>query len=416
MYVAGTMFFLLPGMVTGLNILAPVSERAGDVALMAVVVSLAGFLLGHRRVGPSVARSDRLADPAIRIPVSALVALVAVSLIIKLFLDVDTIVGRVLTGLQRPESIAGKYLAVLTSLPTALGCLAPWLWRTTARQAYLARALIAALALIALVSLSRTPVFYVLGSFALYWLWTRQATWSRARSRVAIIGLFVALTPVAIFLAALIKGTNASVESALRGRGLDFGRAYEFAVEWQMRGAISDAYGNLLFVVDNYPSVYGYMPWLSTTVLLTAPIPRSAFPWKPWSPSYHVTSQILGAGTFEVKGTSLAPSTIGELWMNGGVLAVFVGSFLLGVLAAWLRARYGEHARYTYRTVAFHMALLMYFLIPRGDLLSTFVRGATYVGFAVVTGRALTQLYTAKQRALTSTNAFRRDPTRVPAL
>jgi len=199
------------------------------------------------------------------------------------------------------------------------------------------------------------------------------------------------MLPVIIFLGAFVKGSDLLSEQ-FSGDGASersVADVVDFAVDQQYKIAISDAYGNLLFAIDHYPRTYDYAPTLSVASILTAVIPRSWMPSKGYTPSYVLTSEILGAGIFERTGNSLATSFVGEMWMNLGWGAVVLGSFGLGLVGAGFRRLASISGDGSYKHILFLMSLVAFFVTPRGDVFSTTLRGCLYIAMALVIAKCV---------------------------
>ncbi len=390
MYLLGTVVFLFPGAILNEAALWHVDQETAWRAFWLMALSLAGVLVGYLPVprGEKTAldgESGRQVSLSPRLLHLALLLCIAV----KVFLDPDTLIGRLLTEVERPEGALGKYFVAFASLPTAMACLGPWMWRNVRPQSRSARATVITIVCVGLFSISRTPMFYVLGVLLFTALYRRSEHWRSPGWRLVAVGCAAGAVPVMIFVAAVVKGSNLLVDNALAGWGLDVSEAFGYAWEQQYTLAVSDAYGNLLFILESYPGHYAFVPGLSAIILATAFIPREWIPWKPMSVSYRVTAQILGDGIFEKTGTSLATSFVGELWINGGTVAVLIGSLLLGRLGRVFRRVGTRGGESDVRQTIYLMSLVMYVLVPRGDILSIVVRGLIYIILAYLSARIL---------------------------
>jgi len=382
MFFLGTALFLYPGALLREAVLWTVRPDTEMLAFFAIAVTLLGVVLGYRAASSLVGKPAGLEPPVAQVSTTTLWALLVLSVFIKTFMDPDTLVGHLITHVDRPSTVAGQYLSILIAIPTALGCLAPWLWRNRRHRTAGSAFVIVALVLVGLFGLSRTPIFYILGTIALSKLWRADALWRSLPRRFVGACALALFAPLLVYFAALVKGTNFVLDYAASGE-LDLAKATEYAAESQFRLATSDAYGNFLFVLDNYPEKYSYLPGHSLAVLGTALVPRAIFEAKPWSASYVLTGQMLGEGTFEQGGTILATSLVGELWMNGGALALGLGSLLVGAFGGVLGSSV-VRGRFASPREPFYMGLVMFVLIPRGDLLATLFRGTIYIAVACV--------------------------------
>jgi oligosaccharide repeat unit polymerase len=381
MYFAGTVVFLYPGALTRTADLWYVDVETEWMAMLVIAMSIAMAIIGYK-LSKSMRRRRRISDRIAlepKIPTVLLVGILGVSLLTKLYFDSDNFISKFLMNTVRSEDAVGKYVEILAYLPTALACLSVWLWDQRRTKNIQSALTVAAIFLAGVFSLSRTPVFYVLGTVVLYRIWDYPRLWRYRSWRLLMIVVIITSLPVLTFLAALIKGSNTIVTSVENEDAVEYSTVYDFAVEKQYELAVSDAYGNFLFILDHYPSVYPYEPMRSLEVLVTVPIPRSIAPWKSWSPSYHLTNQILGPDTFERTGTSLVTSFVGEMWMNWGWIAVLIGSLLVGVIANIIHSPFLRSDLARSKRTIYIMCLIVFFFVQRGDLLSTVVRGTLYV-------------------------------------
>lgn len=420
MFVAGTMFFMFPGALLKREQLWYFRPQTEAIALSAIVVSLLcmaiGYTVGSRRRqsqgvltttnhGPASSRTQLTAPPRghrLGIPNRVIAFLFLVCLLIKLFLDNDTVWAAhflaIPVGLN--ANVGAKVLLELAFAPVAAACLTPWLWRNAIVKSKTTKLLMIGFVAMGVLSLSRTPAFYVLGTLMFYWLWEKRSTWNTPGGRLLLVSAVVVLLPLIIFLGAFVKGSNMLSERISGDDAAEnsISNVLDFAVQEQYKIAISDAYGNLLFAIDHYPHTYEYLPSLSLTSILTAVVPRAWFPSKGYTPSYVLTSQILGAGTFESTGNSLATSFVGELWMNYGWAAVALGSFALGLLGAGFRRLASINWDGSYGHILFLMSLVAFVVTPRGDVFSTTLRGCLYIGMAWLIAKCVLLLSRRAQR------------------
>lgn len=392
MYFVGSVIFLYPGALLRDPHKWQLNESTEWQAFFLIWISIICVGIGYSKkvisifinhTGPNhVEKFNR------NIPNTVLISIFILDIAIKVFLDQDTILGR-LNGISiDTENVLGKYLSVLVTIPTAIGCLAYWFWTNSRSQNMQIRIICILMVLVGIYSLSRTPVFYVIGVNAFLFTWNRKRLWESIVRKIILIIIIVLSLPILTFIAALYKGTNGMVEGAAGGYEMEFSTAYDYANDKQSELSVSDVYGNLLFILDNYPTVYSYMPCITCVSLLTAFVPRSIFEDKPWAVAYHITNQILGAEVYERTGSSLATSTVGDLWINGGWIAVIIGSLILGLIGycfKYLSDKHGQNSSYHY---VYLMSLVMFVLIPRGDIFSTLFRGMTYLGAAIIAVKA----------------------------
>jgi len=376
-YILGSAFFLFPGALTGRNQLWTWSVDAEIRAYVAALLSMSFFVLGYYFSGGDgmLAKCRERSPDKVWLGRHGALALMLSLLIIKLYFDPDNFLSKMFTNVGRlgDSWVFAKYLNAVVYVPNAAAAIAGWaLFTTKSRQV---RLLMLGILLIGFISLSRTPVFYIIGGLLIYKFAFLSSVMNNRFVRLLMIGFLVLMAPVAISVAAFYKGLNPLVDGFNVEGILNYRNVAEFVVEWGPIGAVSDAFGNLKFILEHFPSQFAYMYGISPISILLAGIPRDFIPWKPFSPSYYLTNHILGDRTFEMTGTSLAPSFVGELWMNGGWTAVVLGSLLLGYVLRLMVKYLKENAGPGVVQVCYAMTLIMCFLIPRGDLLSTFFRG-----------------------------------------
>lgn len=100
-------------------------------------------------------------------------------------------------------------------------------------------------------------------------------------------------------------------------------------------------------IPESHPYVYHrYLIWV-----LVRPIPRVFWPGKPVDPGFDLPA------TLGVKGVSYSFSTIGELYMSGGLAAIALGGWLYGRLSGLASRLLTEGA--TFGAYVFYSALMM---------------------------------------------------------
>ncbi len=373
LYLLGCLFFLGPGAFFGSRQMWQGSERADLLGAAALGLSVVLWFMIDSRGLP---RLNQGVEPNVT-RVGRLQLLLVGSLILKIFFDPDTIVGRVFTEVSRSEGWRQSAMSIVLAVPTALGAISVWIYGGMRKSGSRLRRLFAFLAFaIGLIAISRTPVFYVVLTFLLLVAWKHRRRLAFLPQRLASLIIVAALARAGVFVAAVLKGTNilaVSTSGDIRGNWSD---VLEIATSWEREGAVSDVYGNFMFVIDNYPARYEYQPFLTVSTVALALVPRDWIPWKPMTASYILTGQILMQGVFERVGTSLATSFLGELWMNGGMFAVVIGTCAFAVGIRWLdfigcKLLLDEVGQATSRAIL----CVVSFLTVRGDYISTTFRG-----------------------------------------
>src|SRR3989337_2477608 len=247
MYFIGTAMFLYPGAFLQVAVLWTVKRDTAVFAAALIVLSVAAAVVGYGAIcalfRPRVTNELRILE----ISTQTLFVLLGTSIAIKLFLDPHTLVGLFKSQPGKLETVAERYLSILVAIPTALGCLAPWLWRHRARKSFASSGTISALVLVGIFGLSRTPIFYILGSILLSLLWDMPSLWRRSLFRLTGIAVAVLVFPSLTYFAAIVKGTNRLLEHSGEG-SIDVTAVVDYARASQYDLATSDAYGNLLYI------------------------------------------------------------------------------------------------------------------------------------------------------------------------
>ncbi|MFL5442835.1 MAG: hypothetical protein ACJ79W_27070 [Myxococcales bacterium] len=176
---------------------------------------------------------------------------------------------------------------------------------------------------IAAVDVSRTPMTYVLFCIPLLWL-SRRANVLTLRGRLTAVAAMPAVFLAFVVLAAVLKVGG----FVWQGVDQDIGRDATLAhIE---TASYTDVYENTCFIEDTFGRSVGYLPFVGVASVLLGPIPRSLWPTKPAGLSLPLTLARIGEEGVET-GTSFSPGLVGELWMNGGWLAIWLGAILLGL-------------------------------------------------------------------------------------
>ena len=373
---AGILVFLVVGMLKSVFIYETPVTLDISTATKAVLVAasaLAGFLLGSAR-GFRVRRLGRFSRGQLSTPRL---------LFLTLLLGVVGLVGlwQFKNPLQEYDPTASKYAQLVAGCLPAAGALALWLLFTVRPRTPARRLLFWAALLpwppLAVISTSRMPLaFLVSFGFVLY----VYRLWSRGPKpfpvgRVAVLGVAVAVG--LLFSAAVVDvladynwGLDPNMPSLLQ------------AAEGKFEGFTAvDAFDNLVRVVQLYPDRDRYLYGWSLLALVVNPIPRSAWPEKPYGFDRLLVEEL---GQAAYRGHSVSPSLAGELLANFGYLGPFVGYLLLGLLGASLYERFLQAQPYSPFHALYLAGLIVFLLESRGGFLVINVRFGWYLAVLYV--------------------------------
>jgi len=382
-YILGTFFFLVPGMITEKNILWIRTDENVKNAIVGIFISISSFTLGDMLIKTPLVNkrfiyknleNDR---KKYNIKLKHYIYILSFSIISKLFFDGDNLLSEYFyIGDKFINTSFGKYFIILKYLSTGLSLLAINLYYIDYMD--LRKKLIILILIISgIFNFSRTPAFYTLGTIIISYL-LRKIYKKDLIKKLIVVILIPFIIYLAVYIASLYKASNIL---SYKEYDVSINHVLEEANERKYDLAVSDTFGNLLFILDNYPSIYDYKFLLTPLVLLTSFIPREWIQsWKPYSSSYYITEGILGKSTFEDTGTSLAPSIIGEFYMNGGYFFVALYSFLFGMFFSYISQKY--LFRFAYKTGSIEPVIplfILVFLFPRGDSLTILVRGTSFI-------------------------------------
>jgi hypothetical protein len=240
-----------------------------------------------------------------------------------------------------------------------------------------------------LITFSRMNLFYILGVPLLSWFrMEKNRTLHRGGKRLGTLVVGMVVLGLAVGVGGVVKGlAQQSWGHFYEGREVSPESVFEDTRIYLETAAVTGSYEVLLFILDSYPSRFDYEIGLSAAVAITNPLPRDIFPWKPRAPSILITDAMLGYKAHDATGMSLATSVIGELWMNGGWLAVGVGSFAFGLACRKLLAWASRMRDVNVRDALSAFALLIAVFLPRGDINTAFVVSCVHWALAYSIGR-----------------------------
>lgn len=280
------------------------------------------------------------------------------------------------------ETLSSTMLAVSTPL---VACELALSLHGARRVAGMGLALAAVL--VGAVDQSRTPMTYVAVGIAILAI-RRHARKSIFRPGIALSRYSMLLGgPVAfallVALAGLIKVTGGRVT-----QGLDPQFELDAVVTHTRTHGYTDVFENTCFIEENFGTVYEYEPGQGLYAVIAGAIPRQVWPEKPIGLSRVLTLAKLGPSAIHA-GTSLSPGLVGELWMNGGWLGIWVGApalavLLWGIVQFLLRL---HRLRGWVIAPAWAALWVMALLQPRGDFYTITVRGGTCVVGALLCAR-----------------------------
>jgi oligosaccharide repeat unit polymerase len=148
----------------------------------------------------------------------------------------------------------------------------------------------------------------------------------RREPRPALVAAVVAAALLALAIIGGERKVNTGQAPSLSST-LESGALVENAIgsrEWMAIGPIS-------VLVDRVPSNYPYQYGKTMVSALWAPIPKTLWPGKPPTRLGPVVSPAVFGFSVDRR-TGDPTGVLGELWLNGGVIAVVIGMALLGVL------------------------------------------------------------------------------------
>lgn len=383
-YLLGSALFLFPGAVTNRNFLYEGSDRAKIAALLLVCLSVVCFRLGEQCVHqPGVAPDERQFSCA-RFPVALIAVVFAVGIIGRVFFEPRSIFAYQMQRPDRTSSIGLNYASLLAFLLPVLASLVRVLWKGLRPRGAGAKALVIATVGFGLLTFSRMQLFYILGVPLLSWFrMDKNRRLHHPKRRLEMLAVGMVILGLSVGIGAVVKGLAQQLWWVFyEGKEVTQESVLEETNSYLGTAGATGSYEVLLFILDSYPSRFNYDIGLSAAVAVTNPLPRSIFPWKPTAPSILVTDALLGDNTHDRTGMSLSTSVIGELWMNGGWLAVGVGSFAFGLACRKLVAWASRIRDVNVRDALSAFALLIAAFLPRGDINTAFVISCVYWALA----------------------------------
>jgi hypothetical protein len=129
-----------------------------------------------------------------------------------------------------------------------------------------------------------------------------------------------------------------------------------------------------MFIMDNYPANYPYMPGHMLKWILVNPIPRAIYSDKPEALGFMLSRQMR-------VDANLGPGVIGQGWSEGGPLAVLVLALVLGVIYGTVDRSLVDRAHNPYTISLLAAGSGNVLAMPRGDVgLFSLQVGAAVVG------------------------------------
>ncbi len=167
--------------------------------------------------------------------------------------------------------------------------------------------------------------------FASYWSAWRYLGFQRLLTRLAVIGI-----PALIFMAVFTAARAGGERERSIGETI---RAMSSVGVYDLKVGIIDllsgqlAGGNSLWLIENYPENYDYIPLHAVTYYVTQPIPRVYWENKPNSVGRIMVEQ----GEFRKVGAnySLGPGMIGHVAHDNPWIAVWLYGIVLGLIFRW---------------------------------------------------------------------------------
>lgn len=165
---------------------------------------------------------------------------------------------------------------------------------------------------------SRRYVGVMFGAALLVWLFTAV----RVRWRTfSLLALWAALLLFVMEIMYIYRGEGitAFTEPEIEMVGV------ESALERIDSVRVDDNFLRLAQTIELVPARHPYVWYDYPLFALIRPIPRAIWPGKPLQPSFRVQD-------FVVIGASLSSAVVGELWVSGGLIAIFLGGWAFGLL------------------------------------------------------------------------------------
>jgi hypothetical protein len=219
---------------------------------------------------------------------------------------------------------------------------------------------------------------------AIGWVWWYFSLRGRAATTTAIrLGLLGAVGVVVLLAYAGIRGRTGGGEGG-------FGIGHRSAQITELirnptigKGAVenmlySDTPPITMFIIENYPDPYPYVPFHGALYVLSNPIPRSMWPSKPEGMAVVVERQMRAQA-------NLGIGIIGHGWAEGGWLGVLGYAAFFGFLAGAVDGLIKQRAWNPYFISAIGSCLGQLVAIPRGETSLFFLLViAGFIGAAAV--------------------------------
>lgn len=221
--------------------------------------------------------------------------------------------------------------------------------------------------------LSVCPVIYILSN-----------TWSRRPLQTVLVAAcviyvadrkFTRNAQLALCLAAFVLGLSASaVQNWYRQANrqhLNLQLAQTGAYINHMASSVAE--GKLFDTLDTatettvlYPARYDYLYGKSFVALLVNPIPRRFWPGKPMGFAYTLGQEVY---RMNIPPSNLGPSIEGELYANGGLVAVVLGMLAIGTMCGKYDSMLLGATRNESAILIYAIGLYQFLFLVRGDFL-----------------------------------------------
>ncbi len=122
----------------------------------------------------------------------------------------------------------------------------------------------------------------------------------------------------------------------------------------------TDAPPNTVFIMENYPENYPYIPGAGLLWMVSNPVPRSVWPGKPEALGLTIKLQMHAA-------SNLGPGIVGHGWAEGGFLGIVGYAVAFGVLAGAIDRALAQRSWNPYFVAVMGSNLGNIFGLARGD-------------------------------------------------
>jgi hypothetical protein len=165
----------------------------------------------------------------------------------------------------------------------------------------------------------RRIIGVIFGSAILYWVLHQKRLTVRTAATV-MIAVVLVLGLMELTLRYRNSGWQA-LWNAEVSEGVEIDQPAGFKIH------VDDNFLRLSQIIDLVPAQYPYVYHEQILYTLVRPIPRVLWPGKPTEAGFDLSTAL------DAKGTSLSSSVVGELYLTGGVLVVFLGGIFYGKIA-----------------------------------------------------------------------------------